>query len=179
MTVSGTLLTYSVDTTTETSWPIEAGYRAEISSVVSTVAKKDVLIFDVVRFLLNLGITVDQLRDRDDELRGMEWNGDEDMPGIINAVRDELQLAIESKAAENDTLIENMAIDSSKVATVGRLKCLAEIWHGKGNTAKGDRFEKLYEQSLSAMLGAIKWDTAQDGNEDSGGHVIQVVRFVS
>ena len=59
MTVTGTLLTYKPDTTTEASWPIATGYRADIVVTYATLTYDRHVVFDIVPYLLITGVARD------------------------------------------------------------------------------------------------------------------------
>ncbi len=178
MTVSGTMLTYSVDTTTEASWPIEEGYRAELAVVASGTTYKRVILFDVVRFLLDLGIAYDQLVAYDDRLRDVQWDGDEDLSEVILACRDVLQTRIEAKVIGDGGLVENMILDHSRVAVAARDYILAHIWRVKGHDERADYYKAQHDALWDAVLSTIRFDEGQDGEEDSEAGKIQEVRLV-
>ncbi|HJW75788.1 MAG TPA: hypothetical protein VJ787_08995 [Thermoleophilia bacterium] len=170
MTLSGTLLSYAVDAaTTPASWPIESGYRANLAI---TVAEGDIrtrhFVFDVARFVLELGLTADQLVAIDDSLRGMQWRGGSGFHEVINAFRDTLQVKIEAKVLGDGKLIENMILDSTGVAMAARFGVLAQIFRAKdGYQERVDYYQSEYESLLEAVLNSIQYDKQQDGAEDA------------
>ena len=179
MTVSGSLMTYSVVTTTEASWPIETGYRAEITVTYGGAAYLRHVIFDVVRFILDLAIGVDQLVDIDDRVAGMVHNNDDDMPGLIVAARADLQARLESKVLKDDKLIENAIIDPSHLAVAACYMILGQLWFDKGEESRAKWYMDRYESLVNAVLSVIRYDEAQDGDEDSEVGGIQQVRLVT
>lgn len=179
MTVSGTLMTYPIDTTTEADYPVGTGYRARIVVTYNAVTYEHDIIFDVVKFLLRLGIGVDQIIARDDSIKAMEWNGDEDLSEIIEACRDELQLKLETKAVEDGQLIENMVLDASRVAIPARLYMLSAIFRAKKMYEDAKHYGELFEEMFRAVLSGIEYDTNQDLQEDGQTGQVQVVRFIT
>jgi hypothetical protein len=177
MTVSGSLLTYPVDTTTEASWPKEHGYRADVSIVYSTVTYKQTLVFDVVGYLLNLGIGRDQLLATDDTVRGMEWAGDEDFSEVIEAARDDIQLLIETKVIEDHQLIENMILDSSRIAIAARWYILHLIFFTKDEDKSARCLEK-FDKLFGALLAGIAYDKDESGEEEPQQGRVQPCRLV-
>ena len=179
MTVSGTLMTYAIDTTTEADYPVGTGYRAHIVVTYGGVTYEHEIIFDVVKFLLRLNVGVDQLIARDDSIKAMEWNGDEDLSEIIEACRDELQLMLEGKATEDGQLAENMVLDASRVAIPFRLYVLAQIFFGKQMYEDAKRYQTMFDEMFRAMLSGIEYDTNQDLSEDGSTGQVLAVRFVT
>jgi hypothetical protein len=179
MTASGTLLTYSIDTTTESSYPVGNGYRARIVVTYGGVTYEDDVYFDVVKYLLRIPVGFDQLIALDDSVRAMEWNGDTDLSEIIEACRDEIQLRLETKALEDGELIENMLVDASRVAIPFRRYVLAQVLYAKGRDPQAERHQKTFEELFRAMLAGIKYDKNQDLAEDAGTGRVQPVRLVT
>jgi hypothetical protein len=179
MTVSGSTLGYAVVTTTTASYPVETGYRADIAITYGGVVYARHVVFDVVRYLLDLGIDFDQLVAIDDGIRGIAWDGDEALADLITSYRDVLQARIESKVLEDDELIENMILDSSRVAVAARFGILAQVWRVKGNPERADYYEAEYRSLWSTVLGSIRYDKQQDGMEDAEAGGIQEVRLVT
>lgn len=179
MTVSGSLMTYAVSTTTEASWPIETGYRAEITVTYGGVTYLRHIVFDVVRFLLDLAIGVDQLTDIDDRVAGMVHNGDDDMPGLIVAARADLQARIESKVLKDGKLIENAILDPSHLAVAACYMILGQLWFDKGEPDRAKWYIDRYESLAGAVLNNLRYDEAQDGDEDSDAGGVQQVRLVT
>ena len=177
MTVDGTLLTYALDTTTTSSYPVESGYRADIVVTVGAVTHDRHIIFDVAKYLLNIGLTRDQLLDRDSNILGAEHGGDEQMPGLINAVRDELQLLLETKAIQDEQLFETMIIDSSRLAIPARLKVLWHFYETK-DAEIAESYERQWRTMWRAFLGGIKYDTSGDGSEETEQKAIVQQRLV-
>ena len=179
MTVSGTLLTYSVNTTTEDDWPIDTGYRAELAITAAAVVYARHLIFDVVRYLLDLSIGVDQLTDIDDRAAGMIHNGSDDLPGLIVAARSDLQARLESKILKDGKLIENAVLDSSSLATASCYFILGQLFEQKANFDQADRYFTRYRELSDAVLSCLRYDDDQDGDEDSTIGGIQQVRLIT
>ena len=178
MTVSGSFLTYQVQTTTEASWPVANGYRADIIVTYSTKTYDRTVLFDVVKYLLDLSIGFDQLVAFDDGVRGMLHDGQEDLYPLIEACRDVIQLRIEAKVLEDGQLIENMILDSSKVAVPALFYILHRLWFNKGDKDRSDKYERDYENMLRSVLSSIKYDKGQDGVEDATVGGLQPIRLV-
>jgi hypothetical protein len=182
MTVSGTLLTYCVSTTTEASWPIATGYRAEITITTGTggsavTRPPEVVVFDVVRWVLNLGITKDQLVALDDGISGMDHAGDDDLSEVIEACRDELQLLVEMRAVEDGKLVENMILDHSRIAVAARPYILARIWKNHGQKDKGEDYMKTFAAMFKAVMAGVSYDEDQEGEEESEPQGTQAIRL--
>ncbi len=178
MTVSGTIMSYAISTTTTATWPVATGYRAHIIVTASGITYEEDILFDVVKFLLDIGVGFDQLLARDDRVRAMEWNGDEDLSEVIGACRDELQLLLETKAIDDGQLVENMILDSSRVAIPFRFYVLKAIFTAKGMDAAAAKAEEEFEKFFRAMLAGIKYDVGQDLSEDGDNSVVpQVIRL--
>lgn len=176
MTVSGTLATYSVDTTTTTDFPIGTGYRARILATVGGTVNVDDLYFDVAPYLLHLGIGRDQLVALDDRIDAMEWAGDEDFSEVIEAVRDELQARIESKVLADKKLLETMILDQTRVAVPARFLILARIWQAKGEPEKAEAYRAEFNELWRVTLDSIQYDSDQDQEEDARIGGIQMMR---
>ncbi len=179
MTVNGTLMTYSVDTTTEASWPIETGYRADIVVTYGGATYDRHIVFDVVRFILDLAIGVDQLIDIDDRVSGMVHNGDDDMPGLIVAARADLQARLESKILKDGKLVENAVLDPSHLAVAACYMILGQLWFNKGEDGKSKWYLDRYEALVSALLSNLRYDEGQDGDEDATPGGVQEVRLIT
>lgn len=179
MSVSGTLLTYSVDTRTEASWPVETGYRADIAITYSTAVYPRHIIFDVVTYLLDLSIGVDQLIDIDDRVAGMVHNGSDDLPGLITAARSILQARLESKVLGDGKMIENAILDPSHFSTAACFYILSQLWFNKGDMDKANWYKSEYQTLSDAVLSNIRYDEDQDGSEDGEAVVFQQVRLLT
>ena len=167
MTLSGTVATYSVDTTTESSWPIGTGYRADIVTTVGGTDYDTHLMFDVVRYLLRLDVAADQLRALDERLVAMQHRGDDDFSDIIEAVRDELQTRLETRAIKDSLLIENMVIDTSRVSIPARYLIIGRLLEEKRDYEAADRRIAQFDELWRAVINSIEYDFNQDGAEDS------------
>lgn len=167
MTISGTIATYSPDTTTTVSWPVETGYRARIIATIGGVDYTDDLMFDVVKYILQLNIGVDQLVAIDDRIAAMEHAGDEDFSEVIEAARDEIQARVEAKVIKDKKLIENMILDASRLSIPCRYLVLANIFESKQNHDQSDRYRQRYEDTMRATLASIQYDSNQDLEESS------------
>lgn len=165
MTVTGTLLTYSVDTTTEASWPIKNGYRAELVITAGGETVPAVMIFDVVRFVLRTNIGYDQLVALDDGIMGSSHNNDEDYSPLIEAVRDEIQAMVETKLLSAERANESWFVDSSLISMVHRYKCLAQIWHTKESYDRRDWYDEKASNLFEQVVNTVPLDTNQDGEE--------------
>jgi hypothetical protein len=179
MTLVGSLLHYHVDTSTEASWPIETGYRADVAITYSAEVYARHLVFDVVRFLLDLAIGVDQLVDIDDRVAGMVHNGSDDLPGLIVAARAVLQARLEAKVLKDKKLVENAILDPSHLATAACFWILSQLWFDKGEEDKAKWYRTEYDELSEAVLGNICYDSAQDGDEDAEPGGLQQVRLVT
>jgi len=177
MTVSGSIVSYWVDTTTEASWPVGTGYRADIVVTYNALTWPRSIVFDVVKYLLDPGVGFDQLVGYDDGIRDMAHDGDEDFSNVIEACRDKLQLAIEAHVLGEGKLVENMILDSSKVAVAFRELVLSRIWFGK-NQDKHEAYDGEYRGSLKLLLSSLQFDKNQDGAEDAQLGGIQPIRLV-
>ena len=167
MTLSGTLLTYVLSTETEADYPVGESYRAEITVTYNAVVyPKIIVMFDVVKFLLNMQLVADSIRDRDEGVMGGEHAGDEAFPGLLAAVRDELQLMIETRAFAEDQMLENMILDHARFAIVARLYFLECYWREKRDAEMADYYERKFRDTWRAFLDGIKFDKNVDGTED-------------
>jgi len=178
MTVSGSLLTYALSTTTTASFPVDEGYRGDIVVTYSSATYNRTILFDVVKYLLDLNIGFDQLVAFDDGIRGAAHDSQESLYPLIEACRDVIQLRIESKVIEDGQLVENMILDSSKVAVPAIHYILSRHWFNKGDKDRADKYEREYENMLRAVLSTIKYDKGQDGVEDAQPGGLQPIRLV-
>lgn len=176
MTVSGTVATYSLDTTTTTDFPVATGYRGRIKATIGGTDYLDDIQFDVAPYLLYLAIGRDQLVALDDRIDGMEWAGDEDFSEIIEAVRDELQARIESKVIQDKRLLETMILDQSRVAIPARFLVLSRIWRAKGEDERAEQFREDFNELWRVALDSIQYDADEDGEEDSRMGGLQFIR---
>jgi hypothetical protein len=167
MTLSGSLLTYAVDTTTTATWPQQTGYRARIAITYAGTVYLHDKFFDVSKNLLTITVSRDQLLSEDRNIAGMEWDGDEDFKGPISAALDELQADIESQVLDGATLTEGMIPDESRMAIPLRYLALAKIYNGHGNNEMRDYYEKKYEEKLRKVLATLNFDANEDQVEDS------------
>lgn len=173
-------LEYAIDTTTEASWPASSGYRAEIAITDgASVVHSRVVMFDVVRFLLNVPLDTDQLSQLDEIVGAMTHGGGDDMAPIIEACRDELQLLVEAKANEDGELVETMILDSTSLAAVFRRMVLAAIFEEHGDDEKAKRHRDRFEQLLLLFLGNARYDRAGTGEEDDGEKPLHLLRFTT
>ena len=179
MTVTGSIVSYSVDTTTTSDFPIGTGYRCELTITDgSALEHKRVMLVDVVRFLLDLRIGFDELVSLDDGIRGMGHDGDEDFGNLIVACRDLLQAKLETKAIQDKRMVESMILDHDTVANIARLYILARIWFPK-DRERAEQYFSEFGELWEAMLGGIQYDVDQDGEESSELGELEDVRFIS
>lgn len=165
--VVGTIIKYSLDTTTVASWLMKRGYRAEFTVVSGGVTyPRQSLQFDIVKFILDLVLVKDQLVDRDDELLAGEFGDDEDIHGPLLAARDELQIMIEGKAFGDSKMTDSMIVDTGKFATVARLYVLALYFRAKGKVTKAEYYEDKFDSLWGLFLGSISYDSDGDGEEE-------------
>jgi hypothetical protein len=177
-TIGSSVITYSPDTTTTASWPVGEGYRADVTVAISgglTFTRH--FIFDVVKYPLVLPMTRDQLVDRSDLIDGMNWAGDGDFIGILEACRDELQLKLEGLAYLHGRILEDMALDASKLAVVWRPYVLEAIYREKGMTEKADYYLTRANELWDLYSAQVRFDTGQDGEEDSSPTRLVKTRF--
>lgn len=177
MTLTGTILSYEVITTTEASWPIGTGYRADIVVTYSSDTYDRTVVFDVVKYILAVDVALDQLVAYDDGIRDMQHDGDPDFASLIEACRDRLQMEIEAHVLGEGKLIENMILDASYVSVAFRDLVLSRVWKGK-NDDRSDDYENDYRAAKKLLLSSIQFDKNQDGQEDSRLGGIQPVRLV-
>lgn len=178
MTVSGTLLTYAVDTTTTADFPEGEGFQADLAVTYSGTIYRHRIVFDVVKYILKLQLARDQILDRDDGLLGGEHAGDEELQGLITAARDEMQVMLEAKAFADKMVVENMVLDTSKLSICARLYVLEMFWRNKDNEDKADYYERRFDKMWSAFTHSVKYDKNLDGEEDSNADKIIHQRFV-
>lgn len=178
MTVSGTTVTLALDTTTIATYPVKQGYRLEMDIVHAGGTVRRHLMFDVVKYLLHLNVSFDQLVSMDDGIRGMLHDGDDDFSALIDMVRDILQMKIETKVIGDSQLIENMILDESKVAVPGLFLALSYIWNNKGDDDKRDWYMDQFDGMWRAVMSSIRYDTGQSGEEKSTIGGIQPIRLV-
>lgn len=167
MTLSGTIATYSIDTTTTATWPVATGYRAHIVTTTGGVTFEDDVMFDVAKYALRLAIGVDQLVDLDERVAAMAHNNDEDFSRLIEAVRDELQTLIESRVIDDKRLLESMILDQARVAVPARFLILSRIFEEKKDYDHADRYRDQFDTLWRAVLSSIQYDTNEDLSEDA------------
>lgn len=167
MTKSGSLLTYTVNTTTVANFPVDQGYRADIVVTYNALTYNRHIVFDVAKYLFVPDLAFDQLVALDDGIRGMQHDGDDDFSELIGACQDVLQARIESKVLEDERLLNELILDASRVSTAFRFLCLHQIWFNKGDQDRADKYEERYEEMLEAVLSTMQYDSSQDGEEDS------------
>lgn len=166
MTIDGTLVTFCVDATDTSDYTEGHGYRADIKIEVSSVPHEGHFIFDVVKKLLNIGVTRDTLSARDSHIQGSEHAGYENLAPFIEACRDEIQLMLEAKASSDEQLFEEMVIDPSRIAIPTRIYILwmhhADI---QADGAKAEHYEKTFERLWSAYKNAVRYDNGGQQEE--------------
>lgn len=168
MTTGEANVTFALDTSADTTnYTTREGYRGDLTITIGGQVYTGHVVFDVVPYVLKLLISRDQLLDRDDRLRGMDWAGDDDMSGIIEACRDELQLRLEGVAYENGRILEDMALDHNKLAVFQRLYTLEAIFRAKGDEDAADVYERKFNDAWDVYLAQVKFDTSQSGTEDT------------
>jgi hypothetical protein len=183
MTVSGTLLSYSIDTTTTDNFPVGTGYRARMIIKVGTgqseVTHDEDKFFDVVKTLPTGRITYDQLVALDDRIAGMDHNGDEDFSELIEAVWGEVQFDIETRSIDGDQLLDDMIVDRSRLSIPARMLVVARLLRSKGHQEDAEYYEKQYGEKLRQMLsGGIKFDVNQDQEEDAEQGIANTIRLI-
>ena len=115
----------------------------------------------------------------DDSIRGMTHDGDEDFSELIESCRDVLQVRIESKVLEDGRLLENMILDSSRVAVAARFYILSRIFLNKADMEKHDMYRNEFDQIFDSVLNSIQYDKSQDGEERSQLGGVQEIRLVT
>lgn len=170
-TLGNSVYTLAIDTSAFPAlYTIRTGYRADLTITISAAVYTGHIIFDVVKDLLALALTFDQLQDRDPRLRGRDHAGDDDFNALIEACRDEFQLRIEGMAYDYGRILEDMAIDSSKLSVVFRLYVLEAVFRAiSEDWAKdaADSYEKKFEEAWRLWANQFKADTSQSGVESS------------
>lgn len=167
MTKTGSVLTYSPDTTTTASWPVDTGYRARIVTTYNAVTYPDDLIFDVAQFLLRLSIGYDQLLAADEAVAGMSHAGDENLSPIIERARDEIQLRIESKVIGDGKLLESMVLDRAAIEVPAVLLAIANLYQAKHEYQAATYWRQQFEELWKASLATIRYDQNEDLEEDN------------
>jgi hypothetical protein len=175
MTLSGSVFTYSVSTTTTSDYPVGTGYRADIAVTYSAAVYNRSFMFDVVKYLFDLNIGIDQLRAFDDSIQGMQHISDEDFSELIESCYGMLQTRIESKVIEDSKLLCNMILDSSKVGHCAMLYVLSRIHLNKGDMDRYKIYKDEYDDLLRVVLSSIQYDKDQDGQENAtiGGNMVE------
>ncbi len=179
MNLTGSILYYVLDTTTVATWPIATGYRAELTITYSTQIYKRQVIFDVVRWLLDVSLGYDQLIAYDAGIEGMRNADDEDFSELIESCRDNLYVMIESKVIKDGKMLENMIIDPTRIAVIFKLYVLSKLWYSKGDDTRGERYDKEFSNLFKDVMGSMQFDKSQDGDEDAKLDEIQDVRIVT
>lgn len=179
MNVDGTLLNYTLDTSSDTDlWEVMNGYRADVVVTSGGVTYDRYFVFDIVKFILVLGTNIDTLRSIDSNLKGMEHLGDEDFSPLINFFKDDIQSKIEAKALKEKKLLQDMILDYHGLEIAHAYRCLAQIWMDKGDMEKHESYLEMYKDQLGTILSTIKYDDDQDGEESEELGGVQEVRLV-
>ena len=72
-----------------------------------------------------------------------------------------------------------MILDESQMSVPALHYVLHRFWFEKGNEYKSEHYKAEFDNLMRAALASIKYDTDQDGEEDSTIGGIQVIRLVS
>lgn len=167
-TLSGTVATYSPDTTTTASWPKGTGYRADFNFVYGGNTYIVHAVFDVVERMFEIPVGIDQLVAADPILAGADWNGDTDFSELIETCRGHMQVMIESKAIESGRLFEEMIIDTQALAPIFVQYCLAYYYrtHIK-DEERADAYQGTFNMLFKAFVGGMFIDSNRDGHEEA------------
>lgn len=165
MTVTGTLLTYVVSTTTTASWPVESGYRAEVIVTYSTKTYERQFLFDVCKYILDLGVGFDQLVALDDSIRGMQHDGDADFSALIEACRAIIDNKIESRVLKDDKLRSQMILDPTRLIPAFEYFCHAQIARNNRDWEAHESYSTDFEKALNSALATIQYDADGAGHE--------------
>ena len=170
MTVSGTLLTYAIDTTTVATWP-NGQYRADLLITYSGTVYARHLRFDVVPYILDVNIGVDQLRALDDNVAGMRHGGDTDFKSLVAVCNQILQAKIETRVIEDERLLKDMLIDHTQLATAQLFFILSRIYLNRRDFDMHSQYLEDYESLLESAIGSARVDDTLSGTEpeDIGG----------
>ena len=166
-TVSGTVVTYAVDTTTTASWPIGSSYRADFNFVYGGNTYPVVVVFDVVRRIFELPVGSDQLVAADPKLEGADWAGDNDFSELIETCRGHFQIMLESKAVESGRLFEDMILDSQALspAFIQYILYYYYATHARDED-RADAHKMLFDSLFKSFMGGAFIDSDQDGFEE-------------
>lgn len=177
VTISGSLVSYTLDTTTESTWLLGNGYRADLVLTYSSVTYERHFFFDIVKYVFVPHLTFDQLRAYDDNVVGRDHDGDEDFSELIGACRDVLQARIEAKMIEASRLKQHMIVDPSQVAVAFRSFVLSRIFRNADDHTKANEYRDEYREILDAALSTTPFDTSQSGSEGAQTGGIQETRL--
>jgi len=177
MTLTGSVLTYELDTTTEADFPIEYGYRATISITYDGNVYVRPVIFDVVRYVLDFAIGVDQLIGIDSNVAGMVHDGDDDFSALVVASRAIINGRLEAKVLNGGKLIENAILDPSQLAVCAAFHVLAQLWMNARDFERRDDYRERFDRLMDAILANMRFDEDQDGEESSTPGQMQDMRF--
>jgi hypothetical protein len=178
MTVSGTLMTYVLDTSTETTWT-KGAYRADVVVTYSSKTYEKHFFFDIVPYVFDANIGFDQLVALDDGLRGMTWDNDSSFKQLIVAAQDSLKVKIEAKVVKDKKLVQDMVIDNSALSVAYRFYILGRIWRAKGNEERAGTYFEEFSELFEALLSTIKYDSGLGGTEPTETGGIQETQFVT
>lgn len=176
-TVSGSLISYTLDTSTETTWLLGKGYRADLVVTYDTKTYERHFFFDIATYVFVPHLTHDQLVALDDNVRGMDHDGDEDFSELIGACRDIMQTRLESKMLEATRLKQEMIVDPSQVAVAFRSFVLSRIYRNKGNHEQANEYKAEYQELLDAALSTTPFDKGETGSEGATAGGIQETRL--
>lgn len=174
ITTGKSVISVSLDTSADvTNYTTRTGYRGDVTYTedASGAVYTGHIIFDIAPYLLHIPVTFDQLQDMDARLRGMDWAGDDDFSGVIEACRDEFQLRLEAIADEYGLLLETMAIDANKLAVPFRRYVLIEILAAKNEDERLNdaiaHHQSRFDDAWGLWQRQFKPDKSHSGSEDS------------
>lgn len=176
MTVSGTLMTYALDTTDTDTWPV-GKYKAVVTVTYSSVEYVRHFMFEVVTYLFDMAIGFDQLVSLDDGIRGMMHDGDATFKNLITACTSVIRAQLERKVVKDKRLLPEMIIDHSGLDVAAQFYMLHRIWMNKGNTEKAEAYKTDYQDQLDAVLSTVSYDTQQGGDEPAQIGQLDETRF--
>lgn len=162
-----TLLTYALDTTETDDFPLGTGYRAVVVVTYAAATYTLEYIFDVVRALVQMDITYDQLVALDSSIEGMKSAGDESLAPLIVKCHDVIQTALEAKIVRGRRLIENYILDTMGVSIAGQYWCIAHLLLAAKDRDGYDTYYKMFGELLGEVLSTMPYDTAQSGSESN------------
>lgn len=181
MTLTGSLLTYAVDTTTVADFPAGGSYRADIVVTYNSITYDRHLIFDVVNYPFQLTIGADQLIMIDGTVRGMATDGDETLAPLIAAASDAISIDLEHMVIEADPLRTFMVLDNSKLNIAAAYWILYQLFFStapEDSQIKWEEYKSRYGASLRAAVSSMEYDKSGDGQEDGNRPGIQAIRLL-